>query len=408
VDEDGYEVDSEDDDERVEEAAAAAAEFDPYSDVKIEYLLAPLTAASDLPNHPTLARPFTSRILTELTEHAGEMLQKERASLWNVKHLLTRMSGDNTWIPCESVETPNDFDLFIDERDRGHGRDLGKTITQGWKEQVSTGTLSSEEAATLTVDDTAEESALTAAKALVSKLGADQDVVISSPGHEAVGVAEKAPEVSSKVSKGLQNNKIQDELQDALGGDSMDIDEAIKALQDVEDDGELAAEADELGPDDLPAPHRMRTRARAAKAASDNTGDSRTRSLSPDSGSESYVHPFFLASQASHPDRNVGLPAHEADETRRVLQLYVQKQEEVVRGVQKVYDGLLRADRYRKLVMKWAKAEAHVGVNRDMSDGEDWYDKEEWGLEEDLKKGQDEEEDADAATTAKKTRARRQ
>lgn len=36
VDEDGYEVDSEDDDERAQAAAAAAAEFDPYADVKIE------------------------------------------------------------------------------------------------------------------------------------------------------------------------------------------------------------------------------------------------------------------------------------------------------------------------------------------------------------------------------------
>lgn len=36
VDEDGYEVDSEDDDERAEAARAAAAEFDPYADVKIE------------------------------------------------------------------------------------------------------------------------------------------------------------------------------------------------------------------------------------------------------------------------------------------------------------------------------------------------------------------------------------
>jgi hypothetical protein len=89
------------------------------------------------------------------------------------------------------------------------------------------------------------------------------------------------------------------------------------------------------------------------------------------------------------------------------LQLYIQKQEEVCRGAQSVYEGLLKADRYRHLVMKWAKAEAHVGANRDMSDGEDWYDKEEWGLDEDLKKGQDEEEE-DAATTAKKTRTRRQ
>lgn len=61
----------------------------------------------------------------------------------------------------------------------------------------------------------------------------------------------------------------------------------------------------------------------------------------------------------------------------------------------------------RHLVMKWAKAEGHVGEDRGMSDGEDWYDKEEWGLTEDLKKGQDEEEE-DAATTAKKTRTRRQ
>jgi hypothetical protein len=36
VDEDGYEVDSEDDDERADAAIAAAAEFDPYSNVKIE------------------------------------------------------------------------------------------------------------------------------------------------------------------------------------------------------------------------------------------------------------------------------------------------------------------------------------------------------------------------------------
>jgi hypothetical protein len=42
-----------------------------------------------------------------------------------------------------------------------------------------------------------------------------------------------------------------------------------------------------------------------------------------------------------------------------------------------------------------------------MSDGEDWYDKEEWGLEEDLKKGQDEDEET-GEISAKKTRTRRQ
>jgi len=85
----------------------------------------------------------------------------------------------------------------------------------------------------------------------------------------------------------------------------------------------------------------------------------------------------------------------------------VQKQEEVCRGAKRLFLGLLKAEQMRKNVLHWSKAEAHSGLNRDMSDGEDWYDKEEWGLTEDLKKGQDEEEE-DVQTTGKKTRNRRQ
>jgi hypothetical protein len=93
---------------------------------------------------------------------------------------------------------------------------------------------------------------------------------------------------------------------------------------------------------------------------------------------------------SAYPDRNFGLPPVEAEETRRMVTLYTQKQEEVCRSAEKLYVGLLRADRMRKAVFKWCKAEGHVG---EMSDGEDWYDKEEWGLDEDLRKGQEEEED---------------
>jgi hypothetical protein len=57
----------------------------------------------------------------------------------------------------------------------------------------------------------------------------------------------------------------------------------------------------------------------------------------------------------------------------------------------------------KKDVFSWCKADGHVG---ELSDGEDWYDREEWGLEEDLKKGQFEEED-DTANQGKKTRGRR-
>lgn len=154
--------------------------------------------------------------------------------------------------------------------------------------------------------------------------------------------------------------------------------------------------------DSQPAPHRMTTRAQA-QAVSDNSASSRTRSASSASWVPPAIHPLYQIPDAALPDRDLGLPAHEAEETRRILIAYVQKQEEVVRGAAKLYDGLLRADRMRKTVLKWCKAEGHVG---EMSDGEDWYDKEEWGLEEDLKKGHDDEEE-DVATQGKKTRKTR-
>ena len=128
--------------------------------------------------------------------------------------------------------------------------------------------------------------------------------------------------------------------------------------------------------------------------------------VTQDTVEESFIHPLFLAPQSSKLDRDLGLPEQESEDIRRLLQLYVQKQEEICRGTSKLYQGLLKADRYRNTVLRWAKAEAHCGPNRDMSDGEDWYDKEEWGLTEDLKKGQDEEEE-DTVQTQKKTRNRK-
>jgi len=124
-------------------------------------------------------------------------------------------------------------------------------------------------------------------------------------------------------------------------------------------------------------------------------------------GDDDFIHPMFLAPSGARPDRDIGLPDQEAEDIRRLLALYVQKQEEVCRGAKRLFLGLLKAEQMRKNVLHWSKAEAHSGLNRDMSDGEDWYDKEEWGLTEDLKKGQDEEEE-DVQTTGKKTRNRRQ
>lgn len=167
-------------------------------------------------------------------------------------------------------------------------------------------------------------------------------------------------------------------------------------LPDAED-GEADIEGDS---DSRRAPRRMRTRAQAQAPPEPILA---SRNESPDSWIAPEIHPLFIIPSAAIPDKDFGLPPAEAEETRRMLMMYVQKQEEVCRGAEKLYDGLLKADAQRKTIYKWCKAEGHVG---EMSDGEDWYDKEEWGLEEDLRKGHND-DDEDNIIQGKKTRGRR-
>ncbi len=151
-----------------------------------------------------------------------------------------------------------------------------------------------------------------------------------------------------------------------------------------------------------PSPRRMRTRAQAQAVTSPATTD---RTASPSSSVPPPIHPLFIIPPSAIPSCDIGLPPTEAEETRRLLVLYVQKQEEVCRGANRLYEGLLNADRQRMTVFKWCKAEGHVG---EMSDGEDWYDREEWGLEEEgLRKGHDDDDDDAGVTQGKKTRGRR-
>ena len=371
-------------------------------------LLAPLTSAADLPNHPTLSKPFLSKTLTDLTRQAGMMVQKERASLWRIKHLLTRLSGDNTWIPCESVETDNDFALFVNERDRHRLDRIQKLTTKEDGDHLSVGTIAQDDIQH--PSNSRLEDSLPSVTKKTIEAGADiSDAPVDN--H-----TEKEIEENDRVSSNGEKKLNVLEAQEPLAADSI-MDESSKADVDgsTDPDATLPLEAMDINEagdadgidsqEDNPAPHRMRTRAQA-QAVTD-TATSRTQSMTPDSNYEPPIHPYFLAPRSSQPDRDLGLPQQEAEETRRLLQLYIQKQEEVCRGAQKVYEGLLKAERCRHLVYKWAKAEAHVGMNRDMSDGEDWYDPEEWGLDEPLKKGENE-EDEDPQTQAKKTRTRRQ
>ncbi|ORY61198.1 RXT2-like protein [Pseudomassariella vexata] len=427
IDDEGYELDSDDDEERVREAMEDAAEFNPYARIRLETILAPLTAVTDLASHPTMSRPYTSKTLTDLTKQACDIMHKENAALWQVKHLQTRLVGDHTWIPCELMLGPNDINLYRDDyvvnglgslsknsvnsdasmpllenvhpQSNGRISGNGESPLENNAETGRKGEAIGEPDAPMTVAD-----ATAHASASESQVNGDKShAVPPAPNPETEGQEKSSDEDKETTDTSLKT---------AVVDEHDDTEEGVKGKHSLKLPTDVEHEVIVNGID--------RTTEQNGKSSSKTRGPQRMmngsqvnhRAIGPASNAsepvdDMFIHPLFLAPRSARPDRDLGLPEGEAEDLRRLMQLYVQKQEEVCRGAKRLYEGLLRADRLRKTVFQWSKYEAHVGPNRDMSDGEDWYDKEEWGLEEDLKKGQDEEEEDTTQPTGKKTRNRR-
>ncbi|OHE94274.1 hypothetical protein CORC01_10434 [Colletotrichum orchidophilum] len=390
VDEEGYEIDSDDDEERIQEAVSSATELDPYANVRIEQILAPLTASTDLPTHPTLSKPFTAKTLDEIAEQSCDVRRKENASLWRVRHLFTKTCGDYTWVPCGTMVGPDDADLYsTDYVERGYLHNT-KATTAGSIEDASSGTLSG---------DTRPEHAPngTNGEASGDKENGDGDITMNDAGSDKGEAAKSAPEKSDK-----EPSQLGLEASQATNGESSKPNALVLATHGEskvdKKQKQKAVDVDRHDGSAIPP----------SQPGTDLAGRNGTHapSMTSETADETFVHPFFRPPANARPDRDVGLPEAEAEDIRRLLALYVQKQEEVCRGAMKLHEGLLKANRLRNTVLEWSKSEAHSGTNRDMSDGEDWYDKEKWGLSDDLKKGQDDEEE-DTSTVAKKTRNRR-
>lgn len=416
IDDEGYEVDSDDDQEYIQDVAEAAAEFNPYANVRLENILAPLTAVTDLPTHPTLSRPYTTKTLTDLAKQSCSIMHKENAALWRVKHLQTKLVGDHIWAPCELMLGPNDIELFRDDYIDYNSQAPGSVKSDN-------NTLSLEDARTKTGKNgktTVKDEVPTGTNEKAMGNGGKTDSVdtpmvdveppietdTNAPEHISPG-EKAAAEVQKQGSESNERNgshKAEDK------DDKIDATEEQSAATNASNGIKEPHTTDAAGRsamNNLVAAARQEEADKAARVNKEtDNGDSRAVSVMSEFTDEPPIHPLFLPPRSAHPDRDLGIPEAEAEDMRRLLQLYVQKQEEVCRGAKRLYEGLLRADRMRKTVLQWSKYEAHVGPNRDMSDGEDWYDKEEWGLEDDLKKGQDEEEE-DTTQTTKKTRTRR-
>jgi hypothetical protein len=391
------------------------------------------------------------------------MVREEKSSLWRMKQLLTKFRGDEDWAPCGVMVTEKDSAYFEPSQIAAQHAALGNKDSN---DQSNSTTTEGEVENTLAVPTLVNGNTTDSMTEDTPGSGPPDSDVIGQPNLENVetetnegidvGEAPKGQKAGagpiSKPKKGeIEGLGIKTEdgtsiiepprvrsaseatterATDEPDLKATDIDKSsekdavhtsTEAAKSQEEKPDLPIEStpnataeetsqaqedsideEENASESQPAPHRMTTRAQAQAASDNTTTTEHTRSHSPASSSSHWVHPLFLAPESARPNRDYGLQPVEAEDIRRLLLSYVQKQEEVCRNAEKLYDGLLRADRLRTTVLKWTKAEGHVG---EMSDGEDWYDKEEWGLDEDLKKGH--EEDEDDGNQGKKTRVRR-
>ncbi|KAL9634997.1 MAG: hypothetical protein Q9164_003739 [Protoblastenia rupestris] len=448
-DEDGNELAT---DEEDEEADARAAEENPYSGIRLESLLMPLTSAAALPDHPSMSFPYLSAPLGDMAQHACEIVQRERKTLCNAKRMLTKLRGDQTWIPCGMVETKYDNQIFdtgkiyetiistvptngatgrraarlngvnqdsngqdhIPEAEQGNAGvvdvknsdgDLDRRIDANeTPPPITKGTPN----APKDDEDSFEDGIVT--NGAVQGPVKPEETSITTSLDEDEGVDMVAETTEAPAYEPVMQNGNREPHQQLPLDLAAEVDAILPSVEDNNADGgsgqiiegivNQKAENDDKVKESSQSPPRRITR---AQAQADKISAS-THSSSPEDWVPPPLHPLFLIPPSAKPDPDFGLPPDEADETRRMLAAYVQKQGEVCRGAEKLHEGLLLANRQRKTVINWCKAEGHVG---DMSDGEDWYDKEEWGLEEELRKGHVEEEEDATVVQGKKTRGRR-
>jgi hypothetical protein len=378
-----------------------------------------------------------------MIEAVKEKLRKERALLANSHNLHRQLLGDSLWMPCGYVENEEDKFIFQPRPVQTEwNSSTNKQQQADWAQQNGNNQMSRR-----AEDDSPVENAHTSSTTedgATRNVGSDIEMAEAPnpenpQGPETKGLkTEDAEQPVGAISEHSEIGEVRSWANDSqsygehtnstrtgdfgprenennenttakepaqTGGSDIDMTNADEA-EDSKGSEEQASSPE--------PPRRMTTRAQAnASTTHENGTTSGSRFSSPDTSSMQVpsTHALFVVSENIRPDKDFGLPPNEAEDTRRLLWSYIQKQEETVRGFTYMLNSLLRAQQLKDDVFEWCKAEGHIG---ELSDGEDWYDPEKWGLAEgeDLKKGADE-EDADnavdeARTTAKRGRGRRQ
>jgi hypothetical protein len=349
-------------------------EDDPFGEVQLEQLLRPLTAAHELVDHPSLSTAYKSKAITQMADEALEMLRRERETLWKAKRLLRRFRGEADWAPCEAFETEGD-DLLLHDHSAGNhinGMSAVPSITMSLDEAP----LSLQEP----LRDEPMSNGLSEApmqpdqQAENGVHAADMAVEPTMESHEPIQPDEQLHQTAVSPDEPQQHDP------DTTMLDSQPAENPALASRRNSPDppGTNSDSASTAG-------HIMTTRARARSPQEGSIPPSPSPSSS---ASIPAIHPWFTAPTTSLPSPDLSLPLAEAEDTRKLLLLYCQKQEQTIRSLETLAFGLQKADRLRKFVYESAKASEHLVEDgkgnfvTEMSDGEDWYDPAEWGLSE--------------------------
>ncbi|KAI1953695.1 hypothetical protein LOZ57_000036 [Ophidiomyces ophidiicola] len=418
-DSEGDELDEEDSDTA---ADADAAEENPYSGITLEALLAPLRHPSELPDHPSLAVPYTSKAIAHMVDLIDQRLRQEQHALWQAKKLHQQLLGDAPWIPCGAVEKPQDRAIFeplfllpkdlqqqlvsgdanhiaastrrlsVTRRSPHEQRIHDATVPNGHNLQLQNG-HSSSAAEDIEMEDATEDS-----KAPDTHR---DGVPLETNVTQADAENERQQIQTEPVGDGSSSTREDGTGDSPSGGDVEGGKDEVILPQNTktedQDENMLDSEIPENEGSPEP-PRRMTTRAQTNQVTgSQNTSRPASPAVSSenadlgDADSDNLTPHALYHFPSIRIDRNCGLPPMEADETRHLLWAYIQKQGETVRLFSEILEMLRKAHRLKENVFEWCKADGHVG---EMSDGEDWYDLDKWGLRdgEDLKKGADEEE----------------
>lgn len=315
-----------------------------------------------------------------------EMLRRERETLWKAKRLLRRFRGEADWAPCEAFETEGDDLLLHDHSGEGHVNGLSA---------VPSITMSLDEAP-LNLQEPLGEEHMTNG---LSEAPTQPEKQAENGVHAADMVAEPTMEIHEPIQADEQPRLAEEatsqsepqphpEDPDTTMLDPQNPTPLPSSAENPALTSLRASPTGETGSDSAStAGHIMTTRARARSPQDDS--NSIPPSPSPSSSASiPPIHPWFTAPTRSLPSTDLSLPLAEAEDTRKLLLLYCQKQEQTIRSLETLAFGLQKADRLRKFVYESSKASEHLvedgkgNLVTEMSDGEDWYDPAEWGLSE--------------------------